>query len=684
MPLRNSSIDFTPKSFNNNTAKPINTTSLTKYNANATTVINCAYLLFPKLSSEILNFKSLAYYQEVQVTLSPLQIHEKFCIDNNWDNNLDISKCVNPCDECFIRILNLTNEYFTCQGFMNIQTPLKFQNEPMSFALYLNSFGMQLNQFNYKNCKDFSQYQLFSNFIWNMGQPFRYGDMRVPDYSLPNLFTDRKWDGRNDTIEAPYGNLPRGIYTYTVIIYKNLTNNVIPEENTRFKNEWPDLHPIISGIFIDERVETDLIYNKSYVINSAIISIDIQGKDYPKNPLPGEMIISFTHYNRTYRNPVCIYWQPVSSSAGVLPSSGYWSNYGMRVFKTNTSMTVCRSTHGGIFSLLMEPSIDPPPKPIDPLDAMNIFLTLVAAVIFFLYIFAIFLLRCAKDAYNRIHISIAFSCMLSQMVFLGSWGWKDNWDRCTSCSTVIEFFHVATISWIMIEAVHQLSNLRYFFNKTTSSESFYHIIGWGFPLAVTIALLGFPYQQYTELRYCWPYLKDLEIWYFGGPILVVLLVIISLKFITIMEIQKAPEKLAKDINYQRAERSNLSSLAITPTFCMMWILSTFAISSSSKIFQDVAMIVVPIINIILALEVMYFYFYRNDDVIDSLQYEMRIREKEKLKSYDYMRGLNMRVAYKTKNNEPEEDDNSITYDEGNVEIQKTDLKFFNQKSSKFI
>ncbi|XP_012555509.1 adhesion G protein-coupled receptor E4 [Hydra vulgaris] len=684
-PTSNTSIpkSFKPKIFTNNSVSVSNKLSTLIYNATSATIINCVYQLFPGNTNQYLPYITLDYYKALQPTLSPLELEIKFCNEINWEANLDISSCLKPCDDCVTQILNKTNIYFNCQNIMNQSPMAKYKNEPMLFALFLNKFGAQLNKINYRSCtSSISQYQLFKNFLWNIGQQFRYGDMRVPDYGIASTFPTRRWNTRNDTIEAPFGNLPNGVYTYTAIIYSNIVKQgqEIPRQNTRFKNEWNDYDPIISGVFIDYRVEKNLVYNKTYVINSAVISLDVQGQNYPINPLPGEMIISFTHYDTAYRNPVCIYWQPTKAEATLsINSGGYWSNYGMRVFKTNASMTVCRSTHGGIFALLMEPDVASPPIPIDPLNVMNIFLTLIAGIIFFLYIFGIYLLDCTKNVYNRIHIWIAFSCLLSQMVFLGSWAWKNDWNRCTSCSTMIEFFHVATITWVMIEAVHQLSNLRHFFNKTTNSESFYHIIGWGFPLAVTIALLGFPYQNYTELRYCWPYIKGLEIWYFGGPILSILLVIISLKYITYIEIQKAPEKLAKDINYQRAERSNLSSFAITPTFCIMWIISTLAISSDTKIFQDVAMIAVPILNIVLALEIMYFYFYRNDDVVDALKYEMRIREKEKLKSYEYMQGLNMRVTYRTKSNALEEDDDSLLNDGSTVEIHRVNKDKFKKK-----
>ena len=51
---------------------------------------------------------------------------------------------------------------------------------------------------------------------------------------------------------------------------------------------------------------------------------------------------------------------------------------------------------------------------------------------------------------------------------------------CTTLSVIMQLFHTTVMSWSMLESVHQLSRIRYFFNEDKSNiEAFYSVIGWG-------------------------------------------------------------------------------------------------------------------------------------------------------------------------------------------------------------
>jgi len=222
---------------------------------------------------------------------------------------------------------------------------------------------------------------------------------------------------------------------------------------------------------------------------------------------------------------------------------------------------------------------------------------------------------------------------------------RDDWDSCTQVGTWIQFCHVSVITWIMIESVHQLSRIRYFFNDKTNIDVFYFVLGWGFPLAVAIALQGFPYEKFEKQRYCWIYVTGYDLWFFAGPMAIMLIITICIRIIMFMDIRKNPEKMESDINYKRAYSSLVASSAIIPTFLVLWIFGTYAIKSESSI-KGVALIALPLLNLAVGAEIFYFYFYRNDEVRDALKRELNIREKQKLGTYHYLRGLNMNVAYR--------------------------------------
>ena len=602
-------------------------------------------------------------------TTSEVSRIQYYCLKvlRNW-NFTEADTCRNPCGACFKAVMDRIYYSLKC-SVLNGYFPM-FKEEPMLFDIKIHQILSGVNEFTPSSyCKAGKYHIVKKSFLLTFGKRFRLSDQNLPEYTQEADFGKRrKWEGINDTAEIPYGNIVRGDYAYTLILYKNnmyFKDKKLPLKKQRLKKNWPEKHPIINGEYLDPRNEEGLYFNEKLEFNSHYISFQLTpSRPYP---LPGTNKISFKKVNPEMVKPVCVYWQALKGDhEDELPPGGYWSNYGVKVHKENESFVVCMASHTGFFGVVAENPEKIEEKSIDPLDVLVVLFTLISCIIIFLFIASLFLLKCIKYPYSRIYLYLASSCLLAQLIFI--FGLKDrkSWKDCTTAGTWIQFCHVGVVTWIMLEGVHQLSRIRYFFNNKTNIDAFYFILGWGFPIAVAIALQGFPYKEFAEQRYCWIIVDGYDIWFFAGPLVVILLITIGIKIITFMDIRKKPEKLASDINYQRAKRSLLASVGIIPTFMALWIFGTYALQSDAAVGK-VALVALPLLNLAVGCEIFYFYFYRNDEVRDALKREFRIREKQKINSYHYVRGLNMKAMYK-----PSKDRIDVEYDNPSFEIQESE------------
>ena len=481
----------------------------------------------------------------------------------------------------------------------------------------------------------------YSNFIWITGFQFRYSDTSWPNYH--NGFKRKKWNKRNDSIYVPYGSLPRGEYQYLFAIYDSLWSDDLTKELVRLKNKWPEEHAILDGEFIDYQRENNLYFKKTQKINSAIIQLYL--RPVVKNPLPGKIIIALNHLDRHMDSPVCAYWQTIEDyHTEDVPTDGYWSNYGMKVSETNKSMTICLASHYGTFALLMEPIMPPVTEPISTLDVLTIILALVSIIMLIVYVIAMAMLECYQTVHCRIYIYIAVSMAFSHLFFLIGFFTRKDFGNCTSITTLMELASMFVVTWFMIDGMHQLSQIRPLFNPKTNANAFYIIVGVGLPIAVLIAMLEFPYPAFEELAYCWPNVDGLDHLYFIGPIAAVIAVVAFLRVMAFGKVRKDEKKMMNDINYIRAFNGIQSTTVILTTCILYWVVGTIGIKQSGNVIQAVQLIL-PIIQIIISGQIIYYFFRKNDEVTDALEEQKKILERLRMNKMDHLAGVCMDVTY---------------------------------------
>ena len=609
-------------------------------------------------------------------TLSPYEKEYQFCRAlRNW--SLTVDHCTDPLNPCITDLTNAVNDYMKCKSFLNGTEPslIIVEKGPLLVVSYMRKLAKQVtntflqDKLNKETFIKVDEYEtepvILSNFMWLNGFKVRHKDMLWPDYHDAKFRPTKKWNNRNDSIFVPFGILPRREYRYHFALYDNLINQEITESSVRLKHEWPYRHAIRNGIFIDTKAEKGLYYNSKLEVNSALLELSLEPA--VRNPLPGYVTITLTHKRLSFHKPVCVYWQYLTPLKNNLPDAGYWSNYGMYLEKTNKSMTICRATHVSSFALLMDPIETHAGRSPDWFDITARLLTVISGLILSVQITAMFLLKCFTTSYSRMYICIAIAALFSQIFFVVGFEQRSDWDSCTSITLHMEFWHVSLLTWVTVESIHQLSQVRPFFHEDTSIEALYYIIGCGFPVSIIIALQDFPFETFNELRYCWLYINSGDICYFAGPLIILALIIFLLRLITFIEIRKNSEKVKTDINYERALKSSKATAVLVPTVLLVWCLGTIGVSISGPL-QTLILIILPGLNLLVGCEIAYFYFFNNDDVLDALLNEQSIRKQLRIQTYRHLAGISMKVNYVT-----HEDDYYENIDETDIEISMNKL-----------
>ena len=598
-------------------------------------------------------------------TKSPQEIRLEQC--NSFSQWLFVYDCSDICNPCAKDVLYNSSDLITCQNERNDVTFLdKYAGDPMIFMHAFNKYTKQIVKNTICPIKIFP-YEMVGRLLWHGEIGTRLSDIVVPNYHSREFESSRRrWRKRNDSLFIPYGNMARGRYLYTFTLFEDLmVGKGGGREKFRLREKWPEVHAIKQGKYISLRSENNWLHKPNHIFNSVVMSIQMEPKisDY----LPGFNIIAFNHKMRNLTNPICVYWQPVSSGkTGESPNFGYWTNYNMKMIKTNKSMTICHAYTFGSYALLMKPVVvEDLSKPLDVSDIMFLSLIGLATVVQIIYLIGVISLRCHRYVTVRIHIMVSISFILVHGTMLYSFLYRDDWMKCSMFNGWIQFFFLNIISWLLMEAIHHFKNINNFLNRKTDEDLFYYLLGLGFPLSNAIAMMGFIYEQFDSVRFCWIYTSKGDIWYFIFPNLILALTLGIVKFLTFKKFRGKEKLLKTDFNYEQAELSFKSTLAILPTLVIGWSLLSIAVKTTTD-HQGLLMVVAPVVQLVASLELFYFFFYRNYWVMQAFIEEGRIREMKKLTTFSFATGMKVLMSYKNseydhlENIYEEEDDDEVT------------------------
>jgi hypothetical protein len=286
-----------------------------------------------------------------------------------------------------------------------------------------------------------------------------------------------------------------------------------------------------------------------------------------------EITLSNVQARENNMEPVCAFWDFDMQNT----INGGWSTDGCEVHSSNNTHTVCYCYHLTNFGTLMKPIM----VEVISQDVINLQyiswagngLSMVALLSLLLIFVCIGELR---TIVNAIHINLIVAMMLAKTTYLIIPSVKDDQTACTSIAVVLQYFYTATFSWMLVEGIHLLVEVRnplgiYFQQKSR----YYVLIGWGMPVMIVGTTLAIAFEGYGTEDSCWMSIENGAVWLFVGPCIFIILLNLCILYIVWKCTIKSKERLGK---VKLRSSSLRASALLLPFLGCSWVFAILHIS----------------------------------------------------------------------------------------------------------
>ncbi|XP_030837306.1 adhesion G-protein coupled receptor D1-like [Strongylocentrotus purpuratus] len=275
--------------------------------------------------------------------------------------------------------------------------------------------------------------------------------------------------------------------------------------------ESMDQNDVVGGATNVLQNDIDSSDNQLHVI-SLVMIIDIENGNTSID-LNGSVIIDFAVDLTAETNAIhCAF---IANE-----SSGVWSNIGMEVVFANSSLVQCRSTHLTSFAVLLSAK---PPQGIHAV--IQSYLSRVMGALSVLSLTVAICIYFATGTWKllkiQIHMNLAISTALGQLLFMTMAEMTWNVIICKTIAVTLHYLFTSALAWTMIEGV--------FLYRTTAVGfkplhiGWLSLFAWGGSLVVVGVSFGVLYDGYGTTKVCWLRHDDYTIYVFVGCVFAVLL-----------------------------------------------------------------------------------------------------------------------------------------------------------------
>ncbi|XP_038051251.1 adhesion G protein-coupled receptor E3-like isoform X2 [Patiria miniata] len=304
--------------------------------------------------------------------------------------------------------------------------------------------------------------------------------------------------------------------------------------------------------------------------------------------------------------PTCRYWKADEGNEGV------WSSEGCFVAKANDTHTTCDITHLTSFAVIMQisHSEDPLPVALDYLTWAGCALSMTCLTIMLIIFLSQRMYRADR---NIIHMNLAASLLLAQLIFVFGIDRTENEGACKAVGICVHFFLLATFFWMLNEGIFLLS-------KTTSAKTrwlrlpTYFTLGWVFPLVIVGVTMAASFDSYDTTDRCWLTVRDGGIWAFVGPAAAVVLINICV----LVQVIRVFLSLRANMNKKKVERIRIALRAILLTLPLLgctWLIGMLSFNSSTIVFAYIFVI----LNSLQGVFIFILYCLLNDEIKKGLR-----------------------------------------------------------------
>nr|XP_054771191.1 adhesion G-protein coupled receptor D1-like [Lytechinus pictus] len=337
--------------------------------------------------------------------------------------------------------------------------------------------------------------------------------------------------------------------------------------NARVSFESQDQNEVVGGATDVIQDGIDSSGNLLHVV-SLVMSIDIEDGNSTLD-LNGSVIIDFA-VNLTGSSNI-LYCAFIANE-----SSGVWSSSGMEVVLANSTLVRCRSNHLTSFAVLLSAK---PPKGLNAViqshlsRIMGSLSVLCLTLALFIYVAT----GTWKQLKIQIHINLAVSTALGQLLFMTMA--EMTWNRivCKTIAVTLQYLFTSALAWTMIEGV--------FLYRTTAVGfkplriGWLSLFAWGGSLVVVGVSFGVLYDGYGSTSYCWLRHDDHTIYVFVGCVFAVLLFNSMILFF-VMKSFMALKANAKKDELDKFKAMTRAMLILLPILGLTWFAG--AITSITK------------------------------------------------------------------------------------------------------
>ncbi|KAJ8030847.1 Adhesion G protein-coupled receptor L3 [Holothuria leucospilota] len=315
----------------------------------------------------------------------------------------------------------------------------------------------------------------------------------------------------------------------------------------------------------------------------------------------------FAKQNETL-TPSCRYWKHLENGGGV------WSDDGCEVESSNATHTRCKCDHLTSFAVLM--SVGPKEK-LSESDVIH-YMTLIGCSLSIFCLGTMLLIFIAQKLFradrNIIHMNLAFSLMVGQLIFLVAIERTEPQMLCKAIGMSLHFFFLGSFFWMLNEGIYLVSKTRSQKSNLLKMPTFL-AIGWGCPLITVGVTAAVSFGAYGTETQCWLRVDNGGIWAFVGPAIVIVIA----NMIMLSNVIRVFLSLRANMKKKQVERTWLALRAMLltlPLLGLTWLFGLLtAIDSTTVVFEYLFVI----FNSLQGVFIFVLYCVLNDEVRKTLQ-----------------------------------------------------------------
>ncbi|XP_052791613.1 adhesion G protein-coupled receptor L3-like [Mya arenaria] len=338
-------------------------------------------------------------------------------------------------------------------------------------------------------------------------------------------------------------------------------------------------------------------------INTEIVSVNMD--NWESNPA-FEIILTFTHFEKSLSFPTCSFWNK---------SESVWDSSGCVVIDTNTSITVCSCSHLTNFAILMSPFIQDNvnTKALDIISIVCCSISMLGLVL--TVALHIYFHRCMKTDHTRIVIlmNLSTALILSYALFLGGVDRTGNRVVCTTIAALLHYIYLVVFCLMLTEGLNIFMSVRFVFT-TKSKFKWIIVAAWIFPAVIVGITLGAgrTYGYETE-HFCWLSVESGVIWAFVGPALAIITVNVVI-LVVVMKTMFGSHAISQRSTLYKSKMAVRGLLVLLPLTGITWVLGIIYVNKSMAWVQYVF----AVCNSLQGLVIFIFHCALNTQIRDAV------------------------------------------------------------------